>query len=190
MTSDCGEPCARRTIFLALRQAAIELWGQEGLRQISGGMSSQARARCIEPLVFGEEMLPERFVLEWYEAVWEGPAGRNHPLYDRFLDTMMDHGFGKVRKFLLGVATPAIVVRKCGELWRQDHTHGSLEVRIVTDHHFELTLSDHPYLETPLGRSSIAEIYRYALSLARARSVHAKHWLNSPRTLTVRIDWV
>lgn len=152
-------------------------------------MSAEARARCIEPLVLGEEMLPERFVLEWYETVWAGPAERNRVIYDRFLDTMMDHGFGKVRKFLLGVATPATVVRKCSELWRHDHTHGLLEVSVVTDHHFELTLSDHPYLETPLGRSSIAEIYRYALSLARARRVDAKHWLNSSRVLTVRIDW-
>ena len=102
---------------------------------------------------------------------------------------MMDHGFGRVRKFLLGMATPATVGRKAGELWRHDHTHGEIVTRSMSDRSFELRLIDHPYLETPLARSSIAEILRYAMSLANAKDVQGRHRLEDERTLVVHIDW-
>src|SRR5690606_6138914 len=105
------EPCARRTIFTAFRRAAVDLWGEAGLQQIGDAMTEEARRRCIDSIVIEEEMLPERFVLEWYEHAWAGPARRDRDAYDRFLDRMMDHGFGRVRKFLLGMATPAIIGR-------------------------------------------------------------------------------
>jgi hypothetical protein len=184
-----SEPCARRTIFVGFRRAAIDLWGNDGLRRIGDSMSDEARRRCLDGPVIEEEMLPERFVLEWYECVWMGPAARDREAYNRFLDRMMDHGFGRVRKFLLGMATPTIVGRKSGELWRHDHTHGELTPRVISEHVFEMRLTDHPYVETPLARTSIAEIYRYAMSLARASNVQAKHTLLDERTLSVMIEW-
>ena len=189
MTDAPDEPRARRTIFAGFRQAAIDLWGREGLRAIGDAMSEEARRRCIDAIVIEEEMLPERFVLEWYERTWAGPANRDREAYNRFLDRMMDHGFGRVRKFLLGIATPAVIGRKAGELWRHDHTHGVLTTRAIDDHAFELRLVDHPYVETPLARGSIAEIYRYAMSLARAKNVRSKHRLEDERTLLVQIEW-
>lgn len=188
-TGGTDEPCARRTIFASFRRAAVDLWGEDGLRRIADGMSEEARRRCIDSIVIEEDMLPERFVLEWYEQAWMGPAGRDKEAYNRFLDRMMDHGFGRVRKFLLAMATPAVVARKSGELWRHDHTHGVLTPRAVSEHAFEMRLTDHPYVETPLARGSIAEIYRYAMSLARAKDVRAKHRLEDDRTLVVSIEW-
>ncbi len=184
-----GEPCARRTIFVGFRRAALDLWGMEGLKRIGDSMSDEARRRCLDPVVIEEEMLPERFVIEWYECTWAGPAARDRQAYNRFLDEMMDHGFGRVRKFLLGVATPTMVGIKAGGLWRHDHTHGELTTKVISDRAFELRLTDHPYVETPLARASIAEIYRYAMSLARARDVRAKHALMDSRTLSVTIEW-
>lgn len=189
MPTTSDEPCARRTIFAGFRRAAVDLWGEEGLRQIGDAMSEEARRRCISSIVIEEEMLPERFVHEWYERAWAGPAQRDRDEYHRFLDRMMDHGFGRVRKFLLGMATPAIVGRKAGELWRHDHTHGEIVTRSMSDRSFELRLTDHPYLETPLARSSIAEILRYAMSLAHAKGVQGKHRLEDHRTLVVHIEW-
>lgn len=189
MRATSDEPRARRTIFTAFRRAAVDLWKEDGLRQIGAAMTDEARKRCIDPVVIGEEMLPERFVLEWYECAWAGPAGRNRDAYNRFLDRMMDHGFSRVRKLLLGMANPTIVARKSPELWRHDHTHGELTTRPLSERSSEFRLTDHPYLETPLARSSIAEIYRYALSLARANDVQARHRLEDERTLVVHIEW-
>src|SRR5690606_20392289 len=74
------------------------------------------------------------------------------------------------------------------ELWRHDHTHGTLTSH-VGDHEGTMTLSDHPYTTTPLARSSIAEIYRYAVSLARAKHVSSRHLVRGPNQLEVKLSW-
>jgi hypothetical protein len=184
-----SEPSARRTIFAAFRLAAVDVFGPRGIEEIGGLMSEEARQRCLDPVVVHEEMLPERFVLEWYECTWAGPASRSRATYHRFLDRMMDHGFGRVRKLLLGLATPVILAHKAAELWRHDHSHGELAFEMLGDRSLRARLSDHPYVETPLARSSIAEIYRYAMSLTRAKAVTERHFLADERTLTVHMEW-
>ncbi len=183
------EPLARRTIFAGFRHAARELFGEDGLARIASLMSEEARTRCVDPVVIHEEMLPERFVIEWYEHTWAGPAERDRDRYHQFLDRMMDHGFGRVRKVLLGIATPAMLAKKASELWRHDHTHGELGYTISGERSLQIRLKEHPYVETPLARSSIAEIYRYAISLTRVRGVTSRHFLEDDRTLVVHIDW-
>jgi len=183
------EPCARRTIFAAFRQSAVELWGRDGLRQLGERMPEEARRDTVDTVVVAHEWLPETYVLAWYEAAWEGPAARDNTAYFRFLDRMMDHGFGKVRKFMLSIAgTPHFVASKGSELWRHDHTHGTLTYREDGPHGGLFTLSDHPYIETPLSRASIAEIYRYAAALTRVKEVKENHSLEG-NALTVRITW-
>lgn len=184
-----SEPCARRTIFAGFRHAATDVFGSSGLHQIAELMSEEGRQRCIDAVVIHEEMLPERFVLEWYEAAWSGPAERDRERYHLFLARMMDHGFGRVRKFLLGMATPALLAEKSSGLWRHDHTHGELTYQITGERSLQLKLRDHVYVETPLARSSIAEIYRYAMSLSRHKNVTSRHFLDDERTLLVNIDW-
>lgn len=185
----CSEPTARRTIFAGFRHAALEVFGQAGLDEIASTMSEEARSVCLDPIVIHQEMLPERFVLEWYECTWAGPASRDRATYNRFLDRMMDHGFGRVRKLLLGLATPAILAQKAPDLWRHDHSHGVLTFETLGPHSVQARLSDHAYVESPLARSSIAEIYRYAMSLTRAKAVTARHFLADERTLSVHIEW-
>lgn len=187
--SQFDEPCARRTIFAGFKHAAHDLWGDEGLADIRARMSEEAQHHCIDSVVIHQEMLPERFVLEWYEAAWNGPARKNRMAYDRFLDRMMDRGFGRVQKALLAMATPALVARKSSALWRHDHSHGTLVATAMGEAKLHLSLSDHPYVEAPLARSSITEIYRYAFSLSRVKRVAARHWLEEPRTLIVQLSW-
>ncbi|HJL19868.1 MAG TPA: hypothetical protein RMH99_29665 [Sandaracinaceae bacterium LLY-WYZ-13_1] len=183
-----SEPFARRTIFAGFRKAALDRWGEGGLHAIAEAMSKECRRACIEPIVIGEPMLPERYVLEWYRAAYEGPARRDRAAYFGFIDRMMDHGFGRVRKLLLAMASPNLVARKAQELWRHDHTHGELALVESEPEGVVMRLCDHPYTETPLGRMSVAEIYRYAIALARARNVRSEHWLVAG-ALHVRIRW-
>jgi hypothetical protein len=183
-----GEPTARRTIFAAFRHAAVDRFGEAGVRAIAERMTPECRAACIDAVVLSADFLPEKYVLEWYQAAWEGPALRDRAAYDAFLDRMIDHGFGRVRKFLLGIATPELIARKSAELWRHDHTHGELTHRMLGGTTFVLCLRDHPYLSTPLARSSIAEIYRHCTSLCRVSNVRASHRLEG-EVLEVRIEW-
>jgi hypothetical protein len=183
------EPTARRVIFAGFRAAATTMWGPAGLRAIGDKMPADARKETVDAVIISTETLPERYVMAWYEAVWAGPANRQQAAFCGFLDRMMDHGFGRVRKVLLGLVAPPQLAEKASELWRHDHDTGTLttstEGSVTT-----FILRDHVYTTTPLARLAIAEIYRYAMSLARG--VHAptqSHTLERDGSLRVRITW-
>lgn len=184
-----NEPVARRTIFAGFRQAALELWGEDGLAACAARLSAEARAHCIEPVAIKEEMLPERYVMEWYVAAWEGPAERNRQSYNRWLQRMMDLGFGKVRKLLLSFASVEMIARQSERLWSHDHSHGTLVTEMRSPVAATTTLSDHPYIDTPLGRASASEICRYAVSLARVGHVTCAHRVGADRSLVMELAW-
>lgn len=182
------EPCARGTIFIGFRKSATDLWGPKVLTQLRAKMPEDTAKAALDGVVVSTDMLPERHVMAWYSAAMEGPCGNDPAEFARFLDRMMDHGFGRVRKALLALATPALLARKCADLWRHDHTHGTLTAD-VHDNHLFFTLTDHTYLQSSLSRTAIAEIYRYACSLARAKNVTAASAMTPDRALRVRIEW-
>jgi hypothetical protein len=184
-----GEPVARRVIFAGFRAAATAVWGPEGLPAIRAQMPSEVRERTLDPIVLSSEMLPERYVMAWYEAVWTGPANRQQAPFCTFLDRMMDHGFGRVRKVLLGLVSPAQLAVKASELWRHDHDTGTMTTSTagcVTT----IMLRDHVYTTTPLSRLAISEILRYAISLARGtREPTETHALDPDGSLRTRVTW-
>ena len=183
------EPCCRKTIFVAFRAAALDLWGEAGLDAIADRVDRDTRVQTIEPLVITREWLPERFVMAWYEAAWEGPADRRSATYLTFLDRMMDNGFGRVRKALLGFATPTLIATKSAELWRHDHSTGEVRANSTGERSLTVTLRDHVYVSTPLARLSVAEIFRYAASLSRTREVGCTHSANGPNELVCWMIW-
>lgn len=182
-------PQARRTIFAGFRAAALELWGEPGLAEIGALLPIEVREATVTPVTIHAEMLPEEHVLAWYQASWEGPAQRDKATYNRFLQGMMNHGFGKVRRALLQFANAQHITRKAAELWRHDHNTGDLRFVTGDEHHSVVTLSDHLYLSTPLARSSIVEILRYAGALGRSRDVRASYVLESPSLMRVELRW-
>lgn len=186
MTDD--EPRARGTILASFREAAVELWGAEGLAQIAAALPAEVRADTVDRIVVHLEWLPERYVMSWYEAVWNGPAARAAPSFARFLDRMMDRGFGRVRKLFLSLVTPATMLDKAPDLWRHDHTHGELTIEHSVGT-AKVRLQDHPYTTTPLARIAIAEIYRYCLSLGRARDVTETHYTDDQGALVLTLKW-
>ncbi len=182
------EPCARGTILVAFRAAASDLWGKDGVAAIAALLPDYTRDATLERIVVNVEWVPERHVMAWYEAVWNGPAARQQAQFARFLDAMMDRGFGRVRKIFLGLVTPMTMLEKAPELWRHDHTHGVLEIEAQPGS-AKVLLRDHPYTTTPLARVAIAEIYRYALSLGRARDVTESHYTEPDGSLILRLRW-
>jgi hypothetical protein len=187
--SRVGEPCARGTILVASRLAALKLWGKAGLDEIGARLSDDVRQATIEEIVVATQWLPERHVLEWTEAVWNGPARRRAPELRRWVDTRIDLGFGRVRVLLLKVITPAGLAERGASLWRHDHSTGiwrgaTFEGRGV------ITLSDHPYTTTEVGRLAIAEVFRYLVALVRGpRNVREEHAVDATGVLTVKLAW-
>jgi hypothetical protein len=106
----------------------------------------------------------------------------------RFLQAMMDRGFGRVQRFMLRLITPATLFARGPSLWRHDHTHGELACVLTGPRSGSLRLRDHPYVGSAFLRRSLTEIYRYAGSLTRCRAVRATHALEG-ETLVVRVEW-
>ncbi len=183
-----AEPCCRKTPFLGFRAAARTLWGEAGIKAIAERIEPEAAAATVHPVMISDEWLPERFVMAWYDAVWDGPAQRDVTKYAAFIDLMMDNGFGRVRKLLLSIATPQMLARQAPELWRYDHTTGTLACEMPNDHTLVATLRDHVYTTTLISRRSVAEIYRYAISLVRTKDTRVTHSLDDS-DLVCRITW-
>jgi eukaryotic-like serine/threonine-protein kinase len=182
-----SEPCVRKTILIAMREAARDQWGAQGLSDLAERMPEDVARDTLGAFGIAALWLPERYVMAWYEAVWEGPAQRQSAAFRRFLDCMMDRGFGRVRRFMLSLVTPAQLLARAPGLWRHDHTHGELTCDIA-EGGAVLTLRHHAYLATPLSRLAIAEIYRYAVSLSRTSSVVEQHAM-SGGVLNVTLKW-
>ena len=181
------EPSARRVIFAGFRASANRLWGPSGLEAIGARMPADARHATVDAIIITSEMLPEKYVMAWYEAVWAGPAQRQQPVFCEFLDRMMDHGFGRIRKVLLSLVSPTQLATKAPDLWQHDHDTGVL-TSAVEDNVSTFVLRNHLYTTTPLSRLAIAEIYRYALSLARGVQVATQnHGLEQDGSLRVRV---
>jgi hypothetical protein len=183
------EPAARRTLFAASRAAATELWGDDGIAQIAERLPEDARRDTIESVVVTTEWLPERYMMAWYEAVWAAPARSLVQQFRRFIDKRMSHGFDRVRKSMLSQVTPEQLVTRAPDLWRHDHTTGTLTVEMGANA-ASVTLLDHPYATTRVARMATAEVYRHALSmLSASRNVVETHTHEKNGSLVVRLTW-
>jgi hypothetical protein len=177
----------RGYVIRAFRDAAGELWGAGGLADIAARMPEASRIEAFRDRL-STEWIDEAHVIAWCFATWEGPAGRDKPAYFRFVQRQTDLGFGRVRRFLLSVATPLKLLAKAPELWSLDHSHGKMECE-AEERRASLVLRDHPYTETPQARATIAEAFRYTLALTRAKDVTESHALDRPGMMTVRLKW-
>jgi hypothetical protein len=121
------------------------------------------------------------------EAVFGGPAGGNEGAYRQLVSKMIDHGFGRIRRFLIQLAPPEALLSRAPEMWRHDHTHGELTVSYRT-REATARLRNHDHLETPLARLTAAEAFRSALARTRAENVTATHELKGD-ALEVVLRW-
>jgi hypothetical protein len=186
--SKSEEKRVRGTVVVGLRDAAAALWGSSGVTQIAGRLPEGTRAATTGHGTSNLEWFPEQYVLDWYQAVWNGPAGGDRKAFFGFLDKMMDLGFGRVRKALLMLAKPALLIDRAEALWRHDHSHGHLQATLL-ESGARLVLTDHPYVSDPMASMAIAEIYRYGFALCRVKNVTATHRKESADTLLVNVTW-
>lgn len=183
------EMCARGTILMAFNDAALQLWGAQGGKKIGERLPEAVRAETLDVSTVNLTWVPEDYVLAWYDAVWHGPCDQKRDEFIRFLNRMMDHGFGRVRKAFLGFAKPAMILKRAPTLWRHDHTHGVLTVEALEASSAKVKLVDHPYTTTSLACLATAEIYRYCVTLCQAKNVSVVHYREPGGALVVSLRW-
>ncbi len=180
------EPLAGQRIFVASRLASVELFGAAGLRAIGERLPEDAR-RLVDSALVEEPWLPERFVMAWQEAVWTGPAQLDDALFRRWIHQTISLGFGRVRRLLVNLVTPATLCVRAAELWTEEHTHGSITAE-PRGQEVTIRLREHPYTERAIARMVLAEGLRHAASLTRAKSVTETHHMDG-NVLEVRLNW-
>jgi hypothetical protein len=183
-----AEPLGRGVILRSFRASAHALFGDEGVRAIAAHLPDDARARTIDREVRTNEWLPERFVVAWHEAVWNTAAKQDDASFRAFMDRTMDVGWGKLRRIFLRFITPIDLFARAEELWKDDHTHGELRFG-VNRNTLIGTLHDHPYATSEVSRRAIAEVFRYALEMTRAKNVREHHSLHGTRDVLIQITW-
>ncbi len=174
-------------MFVASRAAAVELYGDGGLGDIAARLPPEVRRAVVDSAIVVDRWLPERFVIAWQEAVWEGPARKSDAEFRRYVDRVVDSGFGRVRRLLVNLVTPATLCTRAAELWHDEHTHGEISAR-PDGNVVVIRLRDHPYVTRPVSRLVMAESLRHAASLTRARSVGEAHRLDGD-ALEVKLTW-
>ena len=181
-----AEPMLRRFYFVALRDAAHELWGPDAVRTIVAALPPEEREESLDESL--RDWCSERLVIAWGHASWEGPARRDRATMNRLLQRHVDLGFGRIRRMLLRLASPERLFEKLPDFWRHDHTHGVLDVR-VEGRLGVVSLREHPYSAAPQMRAAVAEIFRHTVQLMRARKVTETHALDPTGALVLNIRW-
>jgi hypothetical protein len=125
--------------------------------------------------------------MEWQEAVFGGPAHASDEEFRRYIHKVVDAGFGRVRRLLVNLVTPATLCVRAAELWHDEHTHGEISAA-PSGHVVVIKLRNHPYVTRPIARLVMAESLRHAASLTRAKRVEQLHRVDGD-ALEVRLTW-
>jgi hypothetical protein len=185
------EPMTRGTLLHSMTAGVLDVWGEDGLRDVISRLPEETRAVTTGPSFTTLSWYPTRYVLDWDVAKMAGPARGDEAAFRRSVTRTIDLGFGRIRRSLLSFATPTMMAERAAQLWRHDHTHGELSVDTSgrREGHAVATLRGHPFATTPLGRMAFAEVIRHVLSLSRARNVRESHAPGGGDALVVTLTW-
>jgi hypothetical protein len=173
-----------RKSLIGFRTACEQLWGRTVYESICRSLPDDIRERTagMRPL---PDWIPLDDLIAWHLAVWDGPANRDENVMTQHIRATVDEGFGRVKKFLLAVSTPHTLAPRVVALWSDEYSTGRLEATELEARCIHLTLRDHPYVDIPLMRFVIAEVFRYVVSLTRAKDVSAVSALRESALLVI-----
>jgi hypothetical protein len=184
------EPLTRGIALHGMRSAAIESWGDLGLRAIADQLSPDGRGAAIDEIVLPVSWYPSRFNIEWAQAVWNGPAEQNDAVFCAWLNRSIDLGFGKMRSFFLRLVSLELMAARAPSMWRYEHTHGSLNVELRPDRRGALvTVRDHPFVKHAISRRTEAENYRHIMELSGMKDVRETHRPEGENAFSVVLSW-
>jgi len=182
-----GGPLVHRKSLIGFRTACEQMWGRTGYDSLCRDLPADVRERTA-----GMLPLPEWNALEdliaWHVAVWNGPARRDEEVMTQHIHATVDQGFGRVKRSLLRVSTPQTLTPRVVGLWREEYSTGHLEASLLEPQSVHLTLREHPYVDIPLMRFVITEVFRYIVSLTQAKHVSASHGVRES-ALVIVLRW-
>ena len=156
----------RRSVLLAVREAARVHLTQAEREAILTRLAGTALDIWKGEASLPETWYPDQISLELVEAVHaELPPAR----FDGFVDTLVEVGFGRIRRFFLGFATPVQLASRAPEFWRYDHTTGEMTTAETNDGIIVRILA-HPYVRSEPCRHLMEEYIRHAVSLTRVKA--------------------
>jgi hypothetical protein len=176
-----------RKSLVGFRAACEQMWGQDGYAELCRSLPPDVSERTagLRPL---PKWVPLEDLIAWHVAVWNGPASRDERVMTEHIHATVDQGFGRVKRFLLGMSTPYTLAPRVVSLWSDEYSTGRLSANFAEDKSVQLTLSDHAYIDTALMRYVIAEVFRYVVSLTKAENVTAVH-ATRDASLVVILRW-
>lgn len=176
-----------RKSLIGFRAACEQMWGPVGYEAVRAALPVDVSDRTagMRPL---PDWIPLGDLIAWHEAVWNGPAKRDEQIMTQHIHATVDHGFGRVKRVLLSMSTPHSLAPRVASLWRDEYSTGRLEATSIEEKSVQLTLSDHPYVDVPLMRYVIAEVFRYVVSMTGVSDVTASHAVQGP-SLAVVLRW-
>ena len=163
-----------RKSLIGFRAACEDMWGADGYQAIREALPPDVRERTASMRPLPVWVLLEDLIA-WHVAVWNGPARRNEAIMTEHIHRTVDQGFGRVKRFLLSMATPQSLAPRVVDLWSDEYSTGWLEASPIENRSITLTLQNHPYVQDQLMRFVISEVYRYVLGLTTAKNVTAVH---------------
>lgn len=177
----------RRKSLIGFRSACESMWGTAGLQAIRDALPDDVRERTAGLLPL-PEWLQLGDLIAWHMTVWGGLAERNNLVMARHARLTVDQGFGRVKRFVVSALTPQGLANRVAALWRDEYSSGRLSVQSIDAHCVVLELANHGYVQNPLMRFIIAEVYRYVLSMTRARNIAESHRVEGA-ALVVKLTW-
>ncbi len=180
-------PLVHRRNVVGFRAACEERFGPTGYAATLALLPEDVREATagLRPM---DEWVPEAFIVAWATAVYRGPAQKDAAKMRAYVAATIAYGFGRVRRLFLGMMTAEGITERAGDLWRGEHTSGVFSAEALRPGTMRVRLDNHPYVESPLMRLSIAEALRYILSLTRSRNVTESHPAHG-RPLVITFRW-
>ena len=182
-----AQALVHRKSLIGFRAACEQMWGPMGYEAVRAALPADVSDRTagMRPL---PDWIPLGDLIAWHEVLWNGPARRDEKTMTQHIHATVDQGFGRVKRVLLSMSTPHSLAPRVAALWRDEYSTGRLEATSIEERSVQLVLSDHPYVDLPLMRYVIAEVFRYVVSMTGVEGVTASSAVREA-SLVVVLRW-
>lgn len=184
---DTARALVHRRSLVGFRAACEQMWGNDGCRALAEALPPQVRERTAGLLPLAD-WLPLGDLIAWHNAVWDGPVKRDKLLMKEHARVVIDQGFGRVKRFVLSMATPHALIPRVTAMWQEEYSTGTLTAESEGPDSVTLCLREHPYVDNPLMRFVIAEALRHVVSLTKVENVTETHSVRE-RSLLIAMRW-
>jgi hypothetical protein len=183
-----GQPCARGTLVAGAVASVGKLWGNQGLATLREHFAADARSALLDAIILPVSWYPETYFQACSDVVWTALARGDDAAFDAYIHGSIDHLWSRVHRVIMGLTTPQRLARRAPDMWRHDHTHGTLEAEL-RESDGTVRVIGYPYSRTGIMARGQAEALRYILSHARVKEVRVEHELDEQGTFVARLRW-